>query len=119
MKNLFKILFALAVITVACSTGKPVTLVTVEGGKVEGVVENNITVFKGIPFARPPVGDLRWKAPQPVKKWEGVLKADKFAAACPQMKLKYPGFTPPPTSEDCLYLKSGPLQKAPVKNYRS
>ena len=104
MKNLFKILFALLLITVSCSADKPVTVVSVEGGKVEGVVENNITVFKGIPFAQPPVGDLRWKAPQPVKKWEGVLKANKFAPACPQMKLKYPGFIPPPSSEDCLYL---------------
>jgi len=104
MKNLFKILSVLMVITFACSNDKPVTMVSVEGGKVEGVTENNITVFKGIPFAQPPVGDLRWKAPQPVKKWEGVLKADKFAPACPQMKLNYPGFVPPPTSEDCLYL---------------
>jgi para-nitrobenzyl esterase len=104
MRTLSKILSALLVLTFACSSDKPVTLVSVEGGKVEGVIENNITVFKGIPFAQPPVGDLRWKAPQPVKKWEGVLKANKFAPACPQMKLKYPGFTPPPTSEDCLYL---------------
>ena len=94
MKNLFKILFALAVITVACSNDKPQTVVSVEGGKVEGVVENNITVFKGIPFAKPPVGNLRWKAPQPVKKWEGVLKADKFAPACPQILFKNPGATP-------------------------
>ena len=104
MKNLFKILFVLLVITVACSANKPVTVVSVEQGRVEGVIENNITVFKGIPFAQPPVGDLRWKAPQPVKKWEGVLKADKFAPACPQMKLNYPGFKSPETSEDCLYL---------------
>ena len=104
MNNLFKILFSLLVLTFGCSTDKPVIVVSVEGGKVEGVAENNITVFKGIPFAQPPVGDLRWKAPQPVKKWEGVLKADKYAPACPQMKLKYAGFVPPPTSEDCLYL---------------
>ena len=104
MNNLFKILFSLLVLTFGCSTDKPVIVVSVEGGKVEGVAENNITVFKGIPFAKPPVGNLRWKAPQPVKKWEGVLKADKYAPACPQMKLKYAGFVPPPTSEDCLYL---------------
>jgi para-nitrobenzyl esterase len=104
MNNLFKTIFVLLVITLSCSTDKPVSVVSVVGGKVEGIVENNITVFKGIPFAQPPVGGLRWKAPQPVKKWEGILKADKFAPACPQMKLKYPGFIPPPTSEDCLYL---------------
>ena len=56
-------------------------------------------VFKGIPFAKPPIGDLRWRAPQPVKKWEGVLQADKFAPGPMQ------GGNPPSgKSEDCLYL---------------
>jgi para-nitrobenzyl esterase len=104
MKNLFKIIFAMLFIMDACSPDKPVTVVSVEGGKIEGVVENNITVFRGIPFAQPPLGDLRWKAPQPVKKWEGVLKADKFAPACPQIQFKNSGTAPLPTSEDCLYL---------------
>jgi para-nitrobenzyl esterase len=73
------------------------SIINTEGGKVEGTVENGIKVFKGIPFAAPPVGGLRWKAPQPAKPWEGVLKADKFAPACPQpMKMEQ--------SEDCLYL---------------
>jgi para-nitrobenzyl esterase len=104
MKNLLKYLFAITALLVAFSQDKSVIIVSVEGGKVEGLVENNITVFKGIPFAQPPVGDLRWKAPRPVKKWEGILKADKFAPACPQMKLNYPGVIHPETSEDCLYL---------------
>ena len=54
-------------------------IIKTENGKVEGTVENGIRSFKGIPFATPPVGNLRWKAPQPVKPWDGVLKADKFA----------------------------------------
>ncbi len=87
-----------------CSTDRPVSQVKVEGGRVEGVEENGITVFRGIPFAAPPVGELRWRPPQPVKKWDGVLKADKFAPACPQPQRSIPGTADPGTSEDCLYL---------------
>ena len=54
--------------------------VRIESGIVEGYPAGNqfITVFKGIPFAKPPVGELRWKAPQPAEPWEGVYKAYKF-----------------------------------------
>lgn len=53
-------------------------IVKVEGGYVQGVASasSDITVFRGIPYAAPPVGDLRWKRPQPVEKWKGVRKAD-------------------------------------------
>ena len=72
-------------------------IIKTESGKVEGTVENGIRAFKGIPFAAPPVGNFRWKAPQPVKPWDGVLKADKFAPGSIQnQKLEQ--------SEDCLYL---------------
>ena len=52
----------------------------VKNGKVKGLPGNDprITVYKGIPFAAPPVGDLRWKAPQPCTDWEGVLEAYNF-----------------------------------------
>src|SRR5512139_2934328 len=80
--------------------------VKVEGGLVEGTAENELAVYRGIPFAAPPVGDLRWKAPQLAAKWQGVLKADKFAARC--MQGGGPGAPgtarPPDASEDCLYL---------------
>jgi len=75
---------------------------TVKGGVVQGTVEDGIAVFRGIPFAAPPVGDLRWKAPQPVKPWEGVLAADKFAPSSIQPAVAWMGEVP--TSEDCLYL---------------
>jgi len=78
--------------------------IKVEGGLVEGVVENELLVFKGIPFAAPPVGELRWKAPQPVKNWNGVLKADKYASASLQTKMAMVGYTDYGVSEDCLYL---------------
>jgi para-nitrobenzyl esterase len=92
----FLVLF-LGVMLVSCKEKPFSTLVATEDGKVEGTVENGIKVFRGIPFAAPPVGDLRWKEPQPVKKWEGILKADTFGPACPQPQdLRQ--------SEDCLYL---------------
>jgi para-nitrobenzyl esterase len=47
-------------------------------GMLEGINSSDIHTFKGIPFAQPPVGDLGWKEPQPVKHWEGVRKADHF-----------------------------------------
>src|SRR6266568_1625211 len=76
--------------------------VTVDGGRVEGTVENGLQVYRGIPFAAPPVGDLRWRAPQPVKPWQGVRRADKFAPAC--MQVAGPATALQPPSEDCLYL---------------
>jgi para-nitrobenzyl esterase len=80
--------------------------VKVEGGLVEGTSENGLTVYRGIPFAAPPVGDLRWRAPQPAAKWDGVRRADKFAPACMQAAPpRSAGADPGPgMSEDCLYL---------------
>ena len=74
-------------------------------GILQGTQISGILMFKGVPFAQPPVGDLRWKAPQPVKNWEGTLKADHFSARPMQlpifsdMKFRSSGI-----SEDCLYL---------------
>jgi para-nitrobenzyl esterase len=73
--------------------------IQVEGGLVRGTLEDGLTVYRGIPFAAPPVGDLRWRAPQPPAKWDGVLQATKFAPGPIQ------GGNPPSgKSEDCLYL---------------
>jgi para-nitrobenzyl esterase len=77
-------------------------VVKVEGGHVEGVVENGLKVYRGIPFAAPPVGDLRWRAPQSVKPWRGVRRADKFASPC--MQVAGPATAVLRPSEDCLYL---------------
>lgn len=78
---------------------------TVTGGPVAGVVKDGVASFKGIPFAAPPVGELRWKAPQPVKPWTGVKQADTFAPA-PMQAAGMGGVTgaKPNISEDCLYL---------------
>lgn len=71
-------------------------------GLIEGVVEDGFVHYKGVPFAQPPVGDLRWKAPVPAKKWEGVYEAKKFKAKNYQRSNK--PFTKEEISEDCLYL---------------
>jgi para-nitrobenzyl esterase len=80
--------------------------VAVTGGIVEGTTtEQGVQVFKGIPFAKPPIGDLRWRAPQPVERWEGVRKADAFAPSPEQDRvLGMQLGSPPNFSEDCLYL---------------
>jgi para-nitrobenzyl esterase len=90
------ILFAL--IMNACTTLPP-EQVKVEQGIVQGTIDDGLRIFKGIPFAAPPVGDLRWKAPQPAEKWDGIKQTTEFAPAPMQ------GGNPPSgKSEDCLYL---------------
>src|SRR5450759_5998537 len=73
--------------------------VGVEHGLVEGTSEDGLTVYRGIPFAAPPVGDLRWRAPQPAAKCEGMRQATKFVPSPIQGTRNGPGM-----SEDCLYL---------------
>ncbi len=73
--------------------------VKVDEGLLQGFYEDGLTVYKGIPFAAPPVGELRWRAPQPAAKWDGVRNVVKFAPAPMQG-----GNTPSGKSEDCLYL---------------
>lgn len=78
--------------------------VQTEYGLVEGVEEDGVAAFKGLAYAAPPVGDLRWRAPKSPPSWDGVRAADRFAPICMQ-KGMYPEDSPPePMSEDCLYL---------------
>jgi para-nitrobenzyl esterase len=79
--------------------------VKTDAGPVTGVIADGVASYKGIPFAAPPVGDLRWKAPQPPKPWTTVLAADHYAADC--MQKPFGGDAAPlgtPPAEDCLYL---------------
>jgi para-nitrobenzyl esterase len=84
-----------------------VDTVKVDGGLIHGVDEEGVNTFKGIPYAAPPVDDLRWRPPQPVVDWDGVRACTEFSADCP-----YPPYPegslyyrePRPQSEDCLYL---------------
>jgi para-nitrobenzyl esterase len=85
--------------TAACAAD-PGPEVSVSGGKIRGAVTSyGGAVFKGIPFAQPPSGELRWQEPKPVKKWAGMREATSFCAACVQSGRE--GAT---GSEDCLYL---------------
>ncbi len=78
--------------------------VVTDAGALQGVRLGAVTVYRGVPFAAPPMGELRWRPPQPVAAWSGVRKADQFAPACMQTGVSMAGETPPPTNEDCLYL---------------
>ncbi len=89
---------AVAVAGLICASGLD-TLVKTDSGLVSGT-GTAIRVYKGIPYAAPPVGGLRWKAPQPPKPWTGIRVATSFSANCPQMELM-PGAR---QSEDCLGL---------------
>ncbi|WP_332855684.1 carboxylesterase/lipase family protein [Duganella sp. S19_KUP01_CR8] len=73
-------------------------------GAVAGRRQDGVDVYRGIPFALPPVGEWRWRPPQPALAWQGVRDASKFAPACMQHGVSMPGETPPAVSEDCLYL---------------
>lgn len=76
--------------------------VKVEGGLLQGTVEDGLHVYRGVPFAAPPVGDLRWRPPQPAPKWDGVRAAEQFGRACIQTNAAIANLPAP--SEDCLYL---------------
>jgi para-nitrobenzyl esterase len=118
--NRLKFMLVAAVMTAAlgvasslgAQTPKPVRT---QAGLVQGTDDNGIDVYLGVPFAAPPIGDLRWRAPQPVAAWQGVRPADKFAPGCMQSPLvnRALGLEPVPTSEDCLYLNVWTPAKSP------
>lgn len=86
-------------------------LVEVEQGLLCGEVTHGINVFKGIPYAAPPVGPLRWKAPEPPAPWSGAREALQFGPACPQPARA--GGNPKLQDEDCLYLNVWAPQVVP------
>ncbi len=107
------LLFAFAALALVSCGQKKNPVLTIEGGQVQGVFGelDGVYIYKGIPYAAAPIGDLRWKEPQPVKPWEGVKIADTFGHPGFQ-STHYPGgYTTewgygdePAYSEDCLYL---------------
>ncbi|MBC2778926.1 carboxylesterase family protein [Parasphingopyxis marina] len=85
-------------------------------GRVSGVGEEGLAVFRGIPFAAPPVGSNRWRAPQPAQPWPGVRVATEFAPACPQPDQRESAVFERHSlrqSEDCLYLNIWTPAEAP------
>jgi para-nitrobenzyl esterase len=118
---------ALAALPLAAALQKPVKTAA---GLLSGVPgsDPSITVFKGVPFAAPPVGELRWRAPRPTPAWQGVRAADRFGANCMQQIVErkdpwtYEFMAHGPVSEDCLYLNvwtaaKGANEKRPVFVY--
>jgi para-nitrobenzyl esterase len=104
MKNLIPVLLFICLQTTAQT-------ITISNGKIQGSQHGGVSIFKGIPFAAPPVGNLRWKAPQPAANWSGVKNCTNFSASPIQNK-PAPFYCwseefiakPEPLSEDCLYL---------------
>src|SRR5579862_5657566 len=106
------------VAALACVSGLPAQTpkpVRTQSGLVQGTSEDGIAVYKGIPFAAPPLAGLRWRAPQPAADWAGPRTADKFAPACMQVPIVSAelGMEAVATSEDCLYLNIWTPAKSP------
>ena len=91
---------AMAVPLAAQQTAPAMSTARIDTGSLSGVTAGDpeISVFKGIPFAAPPMGDLRFRPPAPAARWSGTRKADSFGPVCPQLTQG----PPPPMSEDCL-----------------
>ena len=85
-------------------------------GEVEGLLDDGVHVFKGIPYAVPPVGELRWRAPQPAPAWTGVRRAYEFGRACPQGPSK--DIPLADMSEDCLTLNVWSPGRRPERGCR-
>src|SRR5262245_30461197 len=128
MRPLMRLFLAVALLSLPARSASAsiTTPVKVESGSISGAAgaTPDVIVFKGVPFAAPPLGDLRWREPKPAPKWEGVRAADKYSPICTQND---GGWYPPnngtrPTreiSEDCLYLNiytsaKSPADKQPV-----
>jgi para-nitrobenzyl esterase len=124
----FAVLICLAVTNNISVAQSQLNVIQTKAGLISGIINTggNIHIFKGVPFAAPPVGDLRWKAPQPVRPWQGVKKCEAFSASAMQKKplpfmMWTKEFMAPlePLSEDCLYLNvwtgaKGATEKRPV-----
>jgi para-nitrobenzyl esterase len=109
-----KIILALLITTFAFNSLANVGIPTakIETGSLQGATEYNMNVFKGIPYAAPPVGDLRWRPPQPAASWTGTRDASKFGDSCPQPYLKNLSVDLGlPGNEDCLKLNVFTPQK--------
>jgi para-nitrobenzyl esterase len=112
-KLLWYFLAVVAAFVIGTAAQQP-RVARVDSGELQGVLDDGVVSYKGIPFAAPPVGDLRWRPPQPAASWTGVRQASEFGADCMQARFGPPPpgpGTPPPAasperapSEDCLFL---------------
>ncbi len=90
-----------AAVTASASRPLPVLVVSTDKGDVAGTRENGADTFRGIPFAAPPVGALRWKSPEPAGAWSGVRQSESSGRTCPQQATASAGGS---VNEDCLVL---------------
>ncbi len=110
MRSFHRLIIGSAALLAACAShAGPGPIVDAPAGRLQGKAEGATLVFKGVPYAMPPVGEARWKPPAPMPRWVGVKEASEFGLACIQPQSK-PGSTniyaeaPIPMSEDCLTL---------------
>lgn len=121
MRHPLRALFCLSVLLASSQTLRArLDTVRTEAGSLSGVAgAGGVTAFLGVPFAAPPLGDLRWKPPQPLAPWEGVRKADRFGTSCMQNQAgsRLPWteefMTQGPIGEDCLFLNVWTAAKSP------
>jgi para-nitrobenzyl esterase len=117
MKRDIRFPAAALVASLALAAAASAAPVRTESGPVSGVVADGVVAYKGIPYAAPPVGDLRWRAPQPAAPWTDVRMADAYGHDC--MQLPFPSDAAPlgtPPAEDCLYVNVwAPEKPAPAK----
>jgi len=116
----WKIVAGVAVALAVAASARAAETVRLAQGVLHGQTAGSVTSFKGVPFAAPPVGELRWRPPAPPLAWTGVREARAYGAACMQMSAPRPGAPPTAQSEDCLYLNvwapasAQPGRKLPV-----
>ena len=85
MKRCILTMLAMGAALLAPAIAAPIQQTAVDQGKVAGLVRGDVAAYLGIPYAAPPVGNLRWRAPEPVAVWKGVRKATDYGANCMQI----------------------------------
>ena len=104
-RNILCVIGAALALTVAAAAAAPSDpVVAVAGGQVKGRALESGAYFKGIPYAAPPVGDLRWHETMPVKPWSGVREAGEYGAPCAQIAAGWNDKVAAMASEDCLFV---------------
>lgn len=119
LRSALGLVLAVAFSLVAPASAGAQPVIAVEGGQVRGAAADGVQSWKGIPFAAPPTGPLRWRAPQPAAPWPGVRDATAYGNDC--MQVPFPSDAAPlgaEPAEDCLYLNvwrpDGAEQRLPV-----